>query len=137
MDTGVSIGTDLASFLEKLPEIVPGASAKTRDYRPKDARTGDRVRIPVTTITLPKELIDLGSMISFSPTIAVLDDRVLVGRPGDPILGVVRVELRAGAALGHRGDIDRWVGKHLRGHKVRRLVVDLRGLARSEAYVRR
>lgn len=68
----------LEAFCAKLPELVPGASAETRDYRPKNAATGERERIPVTSIQLPPGTVDLGPL-SVSPSLAVVGDRLVLG----------------------------------------------------------
>ncbi len=70
---------DLETFCAKLPELLPGASAETRDYRPKNAATGERERIPVTAIALPPGTLELGPMLSLSPSLALVGDRLLVG----------------------------------------------------------
>ena len=69
----------LAPVLDALAERYPGTEARTRDYRLRAADTGERIAIPVTTLALPKELLQLGPLITITPTWAIVDGQVLLG----------------------------------------------------------
>jgi hypothetical protein len=70
---------ELDALLADLSTVVPGLKAKTSTYRPKNAKTGERESVPLTTLTLPPDMLQLGPMFTVSPSFAVMEDRLLVG----------------------------------------------------------
>lgn len=106
-----SFASTVDEIVAQAEQAVPGLSARTRDYRVKTA-SGERVAVPVTTITLPEDALALGPMLSIAPSFAVVEDRLLVGlssmhvkRELKRLLGAEadEPEARAGGALAAHG----------------------------------
>lgn len=69
----------IADALTKIGATVPGVTTRTRDHLVR-AEEGEQPRsFPVTTIGVPKELLQLGPFFSVSPSFAVVDGRLLLG----------------------------------------------------------
>jgi len=105
---------DLEAFLGALGEVLPGFGARARGYKVKDPSSGERIETPVTTITLPPGLIELGPMISISPSFAPVGSKLVcaltsmdvknelkrvIGGEGEPIVAGADALAARGLAL--------------------------------------
>ena len=93
----------LAEFCDGLGETMPGVSARTRDYSVRNRQTGDRRAFPLTTVTVPPELLSLGPFFTISPAFAVVDGRLLVGLRSTDVKGEIK-RLFGGLDGGERPD---------------------------------
>jgi len=57
---------------------LPGVSASTRDYRVRDAASGERIAIPITSISLPAELATPAPGVSLQPSFTIVDGHLVV-----------------------------------------------------------
>ncbi len=67
---------DLEAFVGALGELLPGLSVRTRPYKLKNDQTGEKTEVPVTAITLPASMGQLG-MLSPSPSFAAVGKKLV------------------------------------------------------------
>ncbi len=72
----VAFQADLEQFFAALGETLPGYALRTKDYivRPP---AGEKVQVPITTVSLPADLVDLGPMLSLTPSYARVGNRLV------------------------------------------------------------
>jgi len=63
---------------ETLGAKFPGFALRTRVYRVKNRSTGERTSFPISSLTIPPELIELPPPVSLSPAFTVVDGMLLV-----------------------------------------------------------
>lgn len=68
---------ELTALITEAGAMMPGLAANTRGYRVKDAATGERIEVPVTTIALPPEVMQQIPVPGLSPSFAVHDGKLL------------------------------------------------------------
>lgn len=68
---------DLEQFVTAFGETMPGFTLRTRGYRVSNEATGAKIEIPVTTLTLPQEMAQLGPM-SPSPSYARVGNKLVL-----------------------------------------------------------
>jgi hypothetical protein len=69
---------DFEALVGALGEALPGFSAKTRPYKVKVPGSDERLEVPVTTLNLPPDLVQI-PMISLTPSFAPVQGRVVFG----------------------------------------------------------
>jgi hypothetical protein len=78
LETPDGVQARLENLVIALGGLAPGLTSRTRDYKVKNRATDERLTFAVTTVEIPKEILDLGPFISISPSFCIVDDRLLV-----------------------------------------------------------
>ena len=73
-----AFAADLALVAEKLPIHFQGIETRTRTYKVKNA-AGERVPFPITSLSLPPDLIEAPVPITLQPSLTIANGRLLIG----------------------------------------------------------
>jgi hypothetical protein len=69
---------DFEALIGALGETMPGYQAKTKPYKVKRKGSDEKVEVPITTLTLPPDAIQI-PMISLSPSFAPVGNKLVFG----------------------------------------------------------
>lgn len=77
-DDPAAFAQEFEALVTALGETLPGFQAKTKPYKVKKAGTEERIEIPITTLSLPPDLVQI-PMISLSPSFAPVGKKLVFG----------------------------------------------------------
>ena len=77
-DDPAAFTTEFEALVGALGETLPGFSAKTKPYKVKKSGTDEKVEVPVTTLNLPPDMMQI-PMISLAPSFAPVGKKLVFG----------------------------------------------------------
>jgi hypothetical protein len=69
---------DFEALVGALGETLPGFAAKTKPYKVKKSGSEEKIEVPITTLTLPPDLVQI-PMISLAPSFAPVGKKLVFG----------------------------------------------------------
>lgn len=73
-----AFASEFEALITAMGELLPGYQAKTRPYKVKVQGSDERLEVPITTLTLPPDAVQI-PMISVSPSFAPVGKRLVFG----------------------------------------------------------
>jgi hypothetical protein len=77
-DDPTAFATEFEALVTAMGDLMPGFQAKTKPYKVKVTGSDEKLEVPVTTLTLPPDLIQV-PMISLSPSFAPVGKKLVFG----------------------------------------------------------
>lgn len=75
-DDPAAFTSDFETLVAGLGETLPGFQAKTKPYKVKKSGTDEKIEVPVTTLTLPPDMVQI-PMISLAPSFAPVGKKLV------------------------------------------------------------
>ncbi len=77
-DDPAAFTSDCEALIGALGETLPGFLVKTKPYKVKKSGTEEKIEVPITTLTLPPDLVQI-PMISLAPSFAPIGKKLVFG----------------------------------------------------------
>jgi hypothetical protein len=77
-DDPAAFTSDFEALVAALGETLPGFLVKTKPYKVKKSGTDEKIEVPITTLTLPPDLVQI-PMIQLSPSFAPVGKKLVFG----------------------------------------------------------
>jgi hypothetical protein len=103
-DDAAAFAAEFEALVGALGETLPGYVAKTKPYKVKKEGSDEKVEVPITTLTLPPNLIPI-PMISVSPSFAPVGSKLLFALNSMDLKGELKRVLGEAPAGSHDGPI--------------------------------